>query len=206
VTGRAKPALVVLAAGESARLGACKALVDLCGRTPLARLLEAGASFDDLAPLVIAGEHCDAIRDAAGSGVEVARHEHWSLGRTSSIRLARRLRPGCDLVIAPVDVPLVERGVFDALLAEWIARGSPPAGFLSPLLPDREKRGRRGHPIVLGRALALELETLSADAPLSALKPRARPLFDVEVESVAILDDLDTPEDLARLRARLSAH
>ena len=36
-----KPALVLLAAGASKRLGTCKALVDLGGASPLARLLEA---------------------------------------------------------------------------------------------------------------------------------------------------------------------
>jgi CTP:molybdopterin cytidylyltransferase MocA len=45
--------------------------------------------------------------------------------------------------------------------------------------------------------------SLPPDAPLRLLRGRARPLWTVVVESAAIHDDLDTPEDLARLRERL---
>ena len=44
---------------------------------------------------------------------------------------------------------------------------------------------------------------LDPDEPLSTLRRRARPLLAVEVPFPEVLDDLDTPEDLARLRARL---
>jgi CTP:molybdopterin cytidylyltransferase MocA len=58
--------------------------------------------------------------------------------------------------------------------------------------------------VLLGRSLALELETLSGAEPLSTLRDRARPRFDLGVSSVHVLDDLDTPEDLERLRRELA--
>ena len=59
-----------------------------------------------------------------------------------------------------------------------------------------------GHPVVVGRALAQKALELAPDAPLRGLRQSARPLWSLAVPSAAILDDLDTPEDLARLRAR----
>ncbi len=200
---RSHPALIVLAAGASERLGECKALVELAGRTALERVLDAASAFDSHAPLVVAGAHVDELRRAAPLGVEVARHAEWRRGRLSSVRLAHRLRPDVDLCIAQVDTPLVRAEVFARLLAHWLARGSPARGFLAPFVLDPETRARHGHPIVIGRELASELETLSDSSTLRTLRARAAPLFDLEVFDLGILDDLDTPLDLARLRARL---
>ena len=78
------PALVILAGGASSRLGACKALVDLAGATPLARLLAAGCDLSGAPALVIAGADHAAIAAAAPAGVEVAQNEGWRAGRTGS--------------------------------------------------------------------------------------------------------------------------
>lgn len=199
-----KPALVVLAAGASTRLSQCKALVDLGGRTPLERLLAAGAACDAIAPLVVAGADALAISTRAPLFAQVAVNASWAAGRTGGVQLAHRLRPGRDLLVAPVDVPLVPAEVFAALLAAWDAAGSPARGFLAPQTSLPGNGPRAGHPVLIGRVLASELETLSAGAPLRALRERAAPGWRVDVSDPAILDDLDTPTDLERLRARLA--
>lgn len=192
-------ALVILAAGASRRLGTCKALVDLGGATPLERLAREGAPLDDLPPLVVSGCHHEAIAAALPPGVELVPNPSWEQGRTGSLAVAARARPGADLVVAPVDVPLVESSVFLALRDAWRSAGSPAAGWLAPA--SGTPRRRPGHPIVLGRDLALRLPDLPPDTPLKRLRSSARPLWVVDVESPAIHDDLDTPEDLERLRA-----
>jgi CTP:molybdopterin cytidylyltransferase MocA len=200
----------VLAAGGSARLGACKALVPLAGSTPLALLLRAGASLDARSPLVVTGADDAAIRAAAPPEVEVALNARWRAGRTGGVALAAALRPACDLCLAPVDVPLVPARVFEALRAAWLAAGSPPRGWLAPAVhatqPEDPSRAvlRYGHPIVVGRALLGELATSSPARPLYALRSRADPIWSIRVFAGEILDDLDTPADLARLRARCS--
>lgn len=214
------PALVILAAGESARLGACKALVSIAPHSPLALLLDAGAELyaspataphgspatapygSRTAALVITGAHRAEIERAAPPGVECAWNPRWSEGRTSGIALAAALRPGCDLVLAPVDVPLVPRAVFAALARAWESRGAPARGWLAPRCRAADANFRYGHPIVLGRALAAEIAALAPDTPLRVLRERADPLGALDVEDLSVLDDLDTPEDLARLRLR----
>lgn len=203
-----KPALIVLAAGASERLGEPKATCRLGGASALERLLAAGRDVCEGPPLVLVGAHAEAIAAQAPRDVEIARHGAWQRGRTSTCKLARRLRPGRDLLLAPVDVPLVEPAVFAALAAAWLDAGAPELGFLAPRLaagvrPPAGTTRRHGHPVLIGRALALELETLSDCEPLARIRPRASPCFDVEVSSPHILDDLDTPLDLARMRREL---
>jgi CTP:molybdopterin cytidylyltransferase MocA len=191
------PALAILAAGESRRLGECKALVDLGGATALEHLLAAGASCDAAPPLVVVGAHAVEIAERAPRGCEVLHHAGWREGRTSSARAAQRARAGFDLALAPIDVPLVPEHVFEALVRRWRELGSPAGGWLAPRLGAD---GPFGHPIVLGRALAARMRELAARARLRDLRAWADPLAFVEVASGRILDDLDTPEDLERLR------
>lgn len=192
-----KPALVLLAAGASRRLGTCKALCDLDGRTPLERLLAAGSVLDDGPALVITGAHQREI-SGAGAHAELAHNEHWEQGRTGGVLLARERRPGRDLCLAPVDAPLVPRSVFAALAAAWEAAGAPANGWLAPRF-----EGRHGHPVLVGRGLLGTLDPDAPGRPLSHLRQAADPLLAVEVPHAEILDDLDTPEDLERLLARI---
>jgi len=189
------PAIVILAGGASTRLGQCKALADLGGTTALAELLRAGAT------LVVGGAHSAEIRAALPPGVEFVHNEHWQRGRLSSVRCAVRARPGLDLCLAPVDVPLVPAEVFEALARAWDRAGAPARGWLAPWVGIGGRRAH-GHPVVLGRELLADVLAESRERPLKDFRTRADPLLETEVASVSILDDLDSPEDLARLRAR----
>lgn len=198
------PALVVLAAGASTRLGQTKALARLhegAGGTALELLLAAGAALGDALPLVVSGHEHAAIAGIAPAGVELRQNENWSAGRTGSVGCAVRHRPDRDLCLAPVDVPLVPAEVFAALAEEWSRHGAPQNGWLGPCVLQGELR-RFGHPVILGRGLARALKGFPPTRPLAALRAQAAPLLALVVASLAILDDLDTPADLARLRAR----
>lgn len=204
-----KPALVILAAGASERLGRCKALVSLAGRHPLERLLEAGAGCDQAPPLVVTGADDAAIRAAAPPGCELLFNPRWREGRTGGVRLARARRPERDLLLAPVDVPLVPAAVFTRLCEAWSEAGCPAQGWLAPAVRVSRAGGSGagperafGHPIVVGRALLGLLEGFEPSDPLRGLRARAAPLLAVDVSAPEILDDLDRPEDLERLQRR----
>lgn len=223
---RGEPVVVVLAAGASLRLGEPKALVEIGGRSVAAALI-AEASFAFERVVVVVGGHAEAIRahvDALGE-LQVAQQPHglphgrehgpthidvvvnadFARGRTGSLACAVRAAPDRDVVVAPVDVPRVERTTFLALAAAWRAAGAPANGWLAPYVAAPDGERRFGHPIVLGRTLARKVCELDPDAPLHALRARAAPLLALEVASTRILEDLDTPADLAELRRRADA-
>lgn len=206
---------IVLAAGASSRLGEPKALADLGGRTALERLVAAIAEGLGAPPVVVVGRHSEeiagALLDLAGAALVTA--ERWRDGRTASLATGLRAIAGADgalpdVLVAPVDVPLVAPATVAGIARAWRDAGSPPRGWLAPrLLPgdaaDPREGARYGHPIALGRALAAGVLDLDARAPLRALRATAAPLLSVDVDDVAVVDDLDTGADLARLRARL---
>lgn len=196
-----RPALVILAAGASERLGEPKALVDLGGRSVLARLCEAGRGVDGGRALALLGLHAEIIAAHLPPGCARLDNPHWAAGRSGGVRLAHRALPGRALLIAPVDVPLVPARVFEALALEWERLGDPVQGWLAPRLAGVEPPAF-GHPVVVGAGLLEALQALPDDAPLRELRSRARPLAALEVFDAEILDDLDTPADLERLRDR----
>lgn len=188
--------VAILAAGASTRLGEPKALARLGPRTALEWLV-AAASRVDARPFVVVGAHAVEIRARAPSPCEIVENPRWQMGRTSGLALARARAGAVDLLVAPVDVPLVDARTFEALAAAWREAGEPERGWLAP----RESlTGRHGHPVLIGRALLAELERIS---DLRELRRRAAPLFDVPIADPAVLDDLDTPEDRERLRRRV---
>ncbi len=209
------PALVILAAGASTRLGQHKALAELRGEPAIVHLLRAGRALGDPAPLVITGADEGAIGRTLAAldeadPPELVHNPDWSNGRGSGLMLAATLRAGRDLCVAPVDCPLVGPQVFEALAQAWAAAGRPATGWLGPRLgpplgpplgpclgeaPDAP----HGHPILLGRNL---LSNWDGHGSLRNLRQGALPLLSVAVEDPAILDNLDRPEDLVRLRAR----
>ena len=197
------PVLVILAAGASSRLGEPKALVDLVGASPMQRLFTAASAACPEASLLVAGPDYQVIKSVAPVGLEILEHELWSEGRTGSIRAAVRARPGRDLLIAPVDVPLVPREVFELMCREWKQRDAPSLGWLAPGI-RRAGKVAHGHPVLLGRELAARLEDLGADTPLRVLRDQASPLWCAECTEESILDDLDNPLDLKRIRDSLA--
>jgi CTP:molybdopterin cytidylyltransferase MocA len=200
-----KPATVVLAAGASERLGECKASVDLCGRSALERTLQAAIAGGATDICVVAGAHARVIQTELHrlhleQRVALLEHSEWARGRSGSLGAAQRHYPGRDLLVAPIDVPLVPAAVFERLFAAWTAAGNPPRGWLAPFVEP----GRRfGHPLVVGRTLAAGLDARPPDSPLKNCRAAADPVWGVEVFHPEILDDLDTPADLARLRDAL---
>ncbi len=196
------PALILLAAGASRRLGTAKALVRLGSRpqdTPLGLLLTAGAGLRSTPPLVVTGAHDAEIRAALPPTAEAVFNPTWEAGRTGSLQLAIQARSGLDLCLAPVDVPRVPPEVFLALRNGWLEAQAPARGWLAPWTLHQGTR-RFGHPVILGRALAKEVLGWDPDRPLRDLRGLADPLLAVEVADDAIHDDLDTPADWRALR------
>ena len=185
---------VLLAAGEGKRLGTPKALVELGGRRLVDRaaglLREGGA-----APvLVVTG-----AAPVTVPGVIGVPNPDWRTGMGSSLAAGLRALPGdCTAaVIALVDQPLIGADVVRRLLSAHRAGAE---------LAVAAYHGRARNPVLLGRGHWAGV-LAAADGDTGA-RPylRARPdlVTLVECADVGRPDDVDTPEDLARVEALLS--
>ncbi len=197
------PALIVLAAGASRRLGACKALVPFGESTALELLLASGRCMDGAPPLVVVGAHATQIAARLPKHCQLLVHEGWALGRTSSIQAGLMARPGLDVCLSPVDAPLVLARTYLALAQSWEEAGAPEHGWLAPYLQASAGAPRAyGHPVVLGRKLAAEGLKFAPQQPLRELRGSAGVLLGTAVDDPGILDQLDHPQDLERMRTR----
>ena len=190
----------MLAAGASSRLGEPKALAEIGGRIVVDRLLEASSEVGAGRAIVVTGAHHEEILAHVEDRAVVVRCERWAQGRLASFCAGVTATEGADILLAPVDVPMVRAETFALLEGAWRSESSPPRGWLAPWW--RADRRRFGHPIVIGRDLARAAQALGPGEPLKTLRARAEPLLEIETSDATILDDLDTPSDLARLRGR----
>ena len=99
-------------------------------------------------------------------------------------------------LLAPADHPLLDASVVGTLITAWGAAGER---IVVPAY-----RGRRGHPTIFPWRLAAEVFGLPGDLGLNALMRRhANEVDEVDFDAPAVVADLDTPEDYARLQAEL---
>lgn len=190
---------IILAAGESKRMGCPKALLKLGDRTFLEAVLHMAAQIGVEEPIVVLGADADKVISSHDlRAAKVVRTSEMLAGPIGSIRtgIAALNRAVEGVVILHVDRPHVSVGTVLAL-AEAFATGQ--AQIVIP-----QFGGRRGHPVIFGRAVFDEL--LGAPAPEGARSVvRADPtrVVVVPVDDPAILEDINTPESYRALLKRL---
>jgi molybdenum cofactor cytidylyltransferase len=190
-------AATVLAAGASARMGFPKALLKFHGRTFLATILDATEALG-VHRLVVVGAEADKILSIHDlRDVQVLYNEEMAAGPIGSIRAAVRAveaHPVDGLLVWPVDFPHVAVDTARTLIDAF------KLGTSAIVVPEYE--GRRGHPVVFGRAVFGELLD-APDAQGAKVVVRADPsrVLQVPVDDPAVIDRLNTPgayQDLLR--------
>jgi molybdenum cofactor cytidylyltransferase len=189
---------VVLAAGASTRMGRPKLLLPIePGGTLLGRLLGtlADAGIWPLAVVTRADLVVESVwNDPRARHVSVVVNPDPSRGQLSSLLTAIDSfseRPA-GIVQSLVDVPLVSVQTVRALADTWHAGHAP--------LVRPTYRGRAGHPVIFGARLLDELRGADLQDGAKPLVRRFAPLgVEVPVDDPAILEDIDTPEDYARI-------
>ncbi|HRN68214.1 MAG TPA: selenium cofactor biosynthesis protein YqeC [Promineifilum sp.] len=190
-------AAVVLAAGESRRMGANKLLLPWGDATVLERTLSHVAASGVSSILAVVGHQRELTEPLAGRYGPIIYNGDYTDGMLSSVKAAVRAFPPTveAALIMLGDQPLVGPDIIDALLGAYAAN---PHGLIAPV-----HHGRRGNPVIIDRRHFAELLALPAEsAPRALLQRHPDDLLLVEVGSDAILHDLDRPEDYERLRLR----
>jgi molybdenum cofactor cytidylyltransferase len=190
-----KPAGIILAAGESSRMGKDKALLPYAGTTFIERLID--LFLPRVSPLIVvlghnAGRILVEMRERPG--VQVAINYKYKDGQLSSLKIAIAALPpdAVAALVTLVDHPAVGEATLDAILAHATA----------PLVIPRYN-GRRGHPVLLSRRLLDKIAALPADASAKqVIHAHLAEAVLLDVDDPGVLRDVDTPADWKRLNAK----
>jgi len=186
--------IVILAAGEARRFGACKQLALFHAKPLLQHVIDAALPLRPSRLVVMTGKYHEAIAAAKNEGVvtgaELILNPDWSSGMSSSIRLGcELLSDDCDqLLVLLADQVLVSTSELETLVAQAVDGGSACAGFGETV----------GPPAVFSRVWYPDLLTLNAEnGAKKLLTDPAKQVTIVPMKSAGW--DIDSRDDLERL-------
>jgi len=188
---------LILAGGESRRMGSPKALLDFDGETFLDRLILtlAGACSP---VIVVLG--CEPQRIRAGLRcaelATIVTNQDYRRGQLSSLQLGLAAVPpeAEGVMFTPVDYPAVRPSTI-ARIARRFQTRQPNEWLVVPC-----SQGRRGHPVCLVCDLIPEFLALAGDAQArDVIRGHRQQTVYEDVDDAGILEDVDDPESYARL-------
>ncbi|MGH9714857.1 MAG: nucleotidyltransferase family protein [Candidatus Acidiferrales bacterium] len=188
-------AAVILAAGESRRMGEPKATLPYQGLTFVEHLLAATRHPRVGLTRVVLGAHAEEIRGKLKvEPAVIVVNPDWPKGQLSSLQAAIRSFPRQStegLLLCPVDHPLVSLHLIEILIEAFDSSGK------SIVLPTFD--GRRGHPVIFRAKLYDELLTASADVGARQIVwAHADDLKEVPTEEEGVILNLNDPETMRR--------
>lgn len=195
---------VVLAAGESTRMGRDKALLAWPPEGPgtlLAAAIDALAQHCDMVIVVVGNNERELRQIAYGCGAFLTRNPTPKLGQFSSLQIGLHevLNRGRDnAMVTLVDRPPPKASTLDSLVNSFAKRNHD----IWAIVP--EYQGKHGHPILIGREMieAFLREPASANAREIEHGNQQRIAY-VQVADPRIIANVDTPEDYASLESRV---
>lgn len=191
--------ILLLAAGQSRRMGGRDKLMEPVAGAPLLRVMAKRACDAGLGPVIVALPPASHPRHAALEGLPVRRIAVPDAAEGLSASLKRGLRALPDaapaVMILLADLPDLTREdiravaqAIDLKSDTLIWRGATP-------------EGAPGHPVIVRRALFPELAALSGDQGAQpVIRRHAGRVALVPLPGRHALNDLDTPEDWAAWR------
>ncbi|GGF03472.1 4-diphosphocytidyl-2C-methyl-D-erythritol kinase [Aliidongia dinghuensis] len=199
VPRRPRIAALVLAAGQSRRMGPDNKLLILLDGKPMVRhAVEVALASAARPVIVVTGHQQDAVRSALdGLDVRFAHNPDYADGLSGSLKAGLSAVPedADGAVVCLGDMPDVSAGLIDRLIA-----GFSPVEGRAILAPVRG--GRRGNPVLWARRFFDELMGLSGDTGAKHLIANyGEFLTEIEAPDDGVLIDLDTPAALAAWRA-----
>jgi molybdenum cofactor cytidylyltransferase len=190
---------VILAAGDSTRMGSPKALLLTPQGAPfIVAIVDTFAAAGIERTFVVTGRDHDRVAAALATVRQpprIVRNPDPSRGQLSSLLTAMDAALAFDteaLVVTLVDVPLLAVETVQRVVGEWRRTRAP---IVRPAIKDRH-----GHPVVFDQRVFDELRR----APLElgakvVLRAHAEEIVNVAVTDEGCLVDVDTPRDYEAL-------
>lgn len=179
-----KASLIIMAAGQSKRMGQNKLFLTYEGQTFIERALDLAISLDvEERLLVISSEDCQQIN--VPETVKVVINDYAEKGQSYSVRLGTQAASGLGYVYLPIDQPRLTRKLMRQLLLE--ARQD------NLVIPEYE--GILCSPAYFGNRFRDELLRVEGEAGGRSVRDAHREAWQlVAVENHEILEDIDTPD------------
>ncbi|ACM18476.1 molybdopterin-dioxomolybdenum cytidylyltransferase, putative [Geotalea daltonii FRC-32] len=194
-----KVAGIVLAAGSSRRMGQPKQLLPFRGRTVIERVVENALASSLQRVIVVLGHEAERIKPLLEQkSVTTVINSAYETGQSSSLKAGLNAIPvNFDAALFLLgDQPLVTAETIDLIMAGFADSHAPI------VIPTFD--GQRGNPVLFSRETFPLMDTLNGDCGARTLfQEYAGRIRSIEVQTPAILMDLDTEEDYRRLLARL---
>lgn len=196
---RPRIAALVLAGGQSRRMGEInKLLADIGGRAMVRHVVDNVLGSTAEPVVVVTGHEADRVRAALGGcPVAFAENPDFADGLSTSLKTGLAALPAdCDgAIVCLADMPKVTPAVIDRLIAAF-----DPVEGRAIVVPTR--RGKRGNPVLFARRFFEEIGAVSGDVGARHIIGENDELVvEVEVDDESVLTDIDTPAALAALAA-----
>ena len=190
---------IVLAAGESRRMGSHKLLLPFGSTTVIAHIVDQLLrSAVDRVFVVVGHEGGLVAGELSGRPVTVVPNPDYKAGMLSSVRCGLQAIPqACEAVVVALgDQPAITSELVDQVMQ---SSSSTDKAILVPLY-----RGKRGHPILFSTRYRDEILTRFDNVGLRGLL-HAHPddILEISVSTPAALSDMDHPGDYRRELASL---
>ena len=185
---------IVLAAGESQRMGTQKLLLPYGETTVIETVVRKALDSGVCQVMVVLGADRDTVRARLDKyPVQTVANENYRQGMLSSVQAGFAALPA-DAAAAVVmlgDQPAVPVTAVRAVVRAFRDSGK---GVIIPT-----SGGRRGHPVLIAMKYGPEIATLDPAVGLRQLGlEHPGDVLEVEVRDPAVLRDLDTPADYER--------
>ena len=184
---------ILLAAGAARRFGAAKLLQRLADGTPigLASLRNLQAALAHVVVVVRPGDDpVAALYSDAGAHTLVCPDADYGMGHSLAAGVAHHAQAQ-GWIVALADMPNILPETIRSVAHELSERG----GIVVPYFGSE-----RGHPVGFSVAFREELLALQGDSGARAiLQAHPQAIHRLEVNDAAVVQDIDTPQDLQRV-------
>jgi molybdenum cofactor cytidylyltransferase len=186
---------IILAAGDSTRMGYPKALLPLGDDIFITRILGILLSSGLSRPVIVLGKAAPLIRERIRNWpANIRINPDPDRGQLSSIQIAlSAIGPEFDAcMIWPVDQPAVSQDLVRGLTQLFIDSGSP---MVFPRCDNR-----RGHPAIFHRSVFQEfMDAPLEEGPKKMILRHEKETAILPTEEYAAIQDIDTPEEYEAL-------
>jgi len=182
---------IILAAGQSKRMGKLKPLLRFNDKTFLEQIISVLKLSDVDRITVVLGPEAETIKESVDlTGANIVINKNYKKGQLSSLLAAIKKMPQQTdaILVCLVDNPFITEQVVNKIICKFKETNNPI------IVPVFNKK--RGHPVLFSRSLFNELTNAPQEQGARyVLYSNEEKILEVETSESGILIGIDTPDD-----------